>query len=246
LNKFKGEDVKGDWTLEATAKSTLRSIGRINNFEIEYCADLNIVSPILINNGPLQLNINETKVIDSPLLLSQDADNTADQLTYTLISPTNHGSLKLNGVALPLLLSYGSTFTQKDIDSGKISYSHDGSSNKSDEFSFIVSDGTGGWLGIAVFKINIGPVSTKDQKNNLDILIYPNPSKGVLSIVANEMVYGNTNLKLMNSQGKVLVNKNVIFQKSTELNLTSLENGIYFLELKNGNSKITKKLILQK
>ena len=126
LNKFKGEDVKGDWTLEATAKSTLRSIGRINNFEIEYCADLNIVSPILINNGPLQLNINETKVIDSPLLLSQDADNTADQLTYTLISPTNHGSLKLNGVALPLLLSYGSTFTQKDIDSGKISYSHDG------------------------------------------------------------------------------------------------------------------------
>ena len=60
------------------------------------------------------------------------------------------------------------------------------------------------------------------------------------------MVYGNTNLKLMNSQGKVLVNKNVIFQKSTELNLTSLENGIYFLELKNGNSKITKKLILQK
>jgi len=246
LNKFKGEDVKGDWTLEATAKSTLRSIGRINNFEIEYCADLNIVSPILINNGPLQLNVSETKVIDSPLLLSQDADNTADQLTYTLVSPTNHGSLKLNGVAFPVLLSYGSTFTQKDIDSGKISYSHDGSSNKSDEFSFIVSDGTGGWLGIAVFKINIGPVSTKDHKDNLDILIYPNPSKGVLSIVANEMVYGNTNLKLMNSQGKVLVNKNVIFQKSTDLNLTSLENGIYFLELKNGNSKITKKLILQK
>ena len=65
-----------------------------------------------------------------------------------------NGTLLLNGNALAL----NSTFTQGDVDAGRISYSHDGSETLSDTFGFSVADGTTTLTG-RTFAITVTPVN---------------------------------------------------------------------------------------
>jgi VCBS repeat-containing protein len=94
-----------------------------------------------------------TQIIPNTELQVTDVDNTNVQITYTLtVAPTN-GTL-YNGVA-PLIA--GNTFTQNDINSNSINYTHDGTETISDAFTFTVADGSGGAIGATVFNITITP-----------------------------------------------------------------------------------------
>ena len=62
--------------------------------------------------------------------------------------------MRLNGNALAL----NSTFTQGDVDAGRVSYSHDGSETLSDTFGFSVADGTTTLTG-RTFAIIVTPVN---------------------------------------------------------------------------------------
>jgi VCBS repeat-containing protein len=85
-------------------------------------------------------------VITSATLLTTDVDNTAAELVYTLNTIPVNGILRLNGVALNI----SDTFTQADVDSGLVTYDHDGSETNSDSFAFSVDDGVGADTGVLV------------------------------------------------------------------------------------------------
>src|SRR5690606_18519498 len=79
-------------------------------------------------------------------LIAVDRDNTTTQRQYRITQVPTEGTLLLNGKALGV----GSTFTQKDIDEGRITYKHKGGDAASstlaglqyhDKFHFVVSDG---------------------------------------------------------------------------------------------------------
>jgi hypothetical protein len=53
------------------------------------------------------------------------------------------------------ILSAGGTFTQEDLDSVRVTYTHDGSATTSDRVFFIVSDGAGGLIGTTTFSFTI-------------------------------------------------------------------------------------------
>lgn len=240
LSKLIGEDLKGDWKLEIIAKNTFRS-GQLENFTLQYCADLTVEAPSLINNGPLKLQVGETKGVDNQLLLCTDKDNVANDLVYTLVYIPNFGELKLNGNALV----YGSTFTQKDIDDNRLSYTHNGSSNYYDGFSYTLNDGRGGWLGIENFQILVGPVATENPEKEILLSAFPNPTKGML--IVNIEVQGSTSgavLSLKNLNGKTMMEKTLQGEKNLNLDLHHYSDGIYFMEYKSGKSKTTKKIIL--
>ena len=55
------------------------------------------------------MNAGETKGIGLDLLQSQDIDNTADQLVYTIVCKTQRVDLLLSGQ----VLDYGSKFTER-------------------------------------------------------------------------------------------------------------------------------------
>jgi flagellin-like hook-associated protein FlgL len=63
--------------------------------------------------------------------------------TYTLRGNVQHGTVKLNGVALGL----GDSFTQTDLDLGRVSYEHDGTATTSDRLIVSISDQDGNALG---------------------------------------------------------------------------------------------------
>ncbi|MBK9271320.1 MAG: T9SS type A sorting domain-containing protein [Saprospiraceae bacterium] len=239
LSRFNGEDLKGDWKLEIVTRSSLRD-GQIRNFTLQYCAELSVSPPSLINNGPLVMDIGEQREIKDNLLLVTDPDEGPDNLTFTLVSIPSHGTFTLNGNQL----GYGSRFTQSDINDGKLTYTHDGSSNYYDGFSYTVEDGKGGWLGIETFRILVGPVSTDDQGLAEALKAYPNPTSGQLFIQLDSPLSGDGRILIRDLNGRMLKEKTLKSDKLVFFELENLDNGIYLLEYQSSQHRLSKKIIL--
>lgn len=87
---------------------------------------------------------------------------------------------------------------------------------------------------------------SQDIENELEVSVYPNPGKGIFQL----FIYGNyeaqNNITLTNSIGQ-----NVKYQlirngnNSLSLNIKEKKDGIYYLNIKNQDSSLTKKIILK-
>ena len=83
-----------------------------------------------------------------------DADNMPDQLVYRIMQSPMGGVIKVDGVAIG---RFGS-FTQQDINDGKVTFQHAGNEDFIDGFQFTVSDGTN----VTVekeFKFDVTPIN---------------------------------------------------------------------------------------
>lgn len=96
------------------------------------------------------------------------------------------------------------------------------------------------------------PMNRNEVKNgkslepisNTDIIIYPNPSDGYITI-ENDILNNNSEyyLKIIGIDGKILIEKN-IRQRINRVNISSLASGTYLILIKQNNETIlTKKLI---
>ena len=95
---------------------------------------------VLLTNNTLDANENTTATITSAHLRATDAQQSASELTYTLTSLPESGTIVRGGTALGIY----DTFTQADIDNNLVAYDHDGTSI-ADGFSFAVNDGFGSY-----------------------------------------------------------------------------------------------------
>lgn len=75
--------------------------------------------------------------INAAQLRTDDPDDGPAELTYTLTAAPARGVLHLNGVDLVT----GDTFTQDDVNNGRVSYTHNGADKTADAFDFTVADG---------------------------------------------------------------------------------------------------------
>ncbi|MEG3640982.1 cadherin-like domain-containing protein [Magnetococcus sp. PR-3] len=122
---------------------------------------------IEINSGFTVTEGRQDRVIGSNLLSATDADNDALQVIYTLTTLPVSGTLKLDGTVLAL----EEHFTQADINSGLLTYSHDGSASESDSIGFSLEH-----LGEAVVTGQVAiSITTVNDPPTLDI----NTSVGV-------------------------------------------------------------------
>ncbi|WP_397453491.1 Ig-like domain-containing protein [Pseudomonas sp. NA-150] len=94
--------------------------------------------PVVGGDHSATLNESATYVLTSTDLHSTDDATPAASLTYRLLGVPTSGSLLLNGVALGLF----GTFTQDDVDNGRVTFKHNGNEQFVDNFQFSVSDGT--------------------------------------------------------------------------------------------------------
>ena len=115
-------------------------------------------SPTISTNTGMTVDEGSTSnTITSAMLNEGDVDDDGTGLTYTITSPTTNGVVRLSGVALGL----NDTFTQADIDSGLITYDHNGSETTSDSLGLSLSDGgeDGATPASGVFSIVVNPVN---------------------------------------------------------------------------------------
>ena len=96
-------------------------------------------------------------VITNAMLNEGDPDDSGAGLVYTLTGNVGNGTLRLDGTAL----NTNDTFTQSDIDTGLVTYDHDGSETTTDSFDFSLADGgeDGSTPAIGTFSINVTPVN---------------------------------------------------------------------------------------
>ena len=107
--------------------------------------------PTVAVNAGLTVPKGQSATISGDRLRATDPDNTAGELTYTLLAPPVHGTLFLAGAAL----TTGDRWTQQDIDDGKLSYTQNGSEMAGDGFVFRVGDNAGNSTPDATFAITL-------------------------------------------------------------------------------------------
>ncbi|WP_395055916.1 S8 family serine peptidase [Flavobacterium sp.] len=110
-----------------------------------------------------------------------------------------------------------------------------------------VGAGDGGAINSASLnfcKVEPSILSIADNIFN-QMVVYPNPTKGVLNINLNTQIDGDTQYSIYDIQGRMILSKksNALVEV---LNIENFANGIYVLSVENGSSKTTKKIVLNK
>ena len=78
-----------------------------------------------------------------------------------------------------------------------------------------------------------------------NLTIYPNPSKGIVNINLNSAITGETTYTLYDVQGRKILDKKSNTSLET-LNVQQLNDGIYFLSVKNGDLESSHKIVIKK
>jgi hypothetical protein len=124
------------------------------------------------------------------MLNSTDADNTDSILIYRITDAVDHGTLVNTNTGTTLTLN--STFTQADLNSGFIRYTHSGSETISDSFQFTVSDRYT-TTSASNFNITITPVNDAPNINGWTQVSFENFESGATGWTNNLTTAGGTN-----------------------------------------------------
>jgi len=97
----------------------------------------------------------------------------------------------------------------------------------------------------APIQINVitGSTAIKEVSNSKSMGLFPNPSTGKLTLQAQKE---NGVVSIYNMLGVKVQEVKVEGNTATDLNLSTFENGIYFVEFSNGKNKTREKIILTK
>ncbi|QDT04437.1 Pentaxin family protein [Rubripirellula lacrimiformis] len=129
----------------STAYSTTDDTVTIN------VTDINDEQVVSTNTGDTFLEGSSFNVITSTMLETTDVDNNPAELLYTVTGNPRYGQLMMDGMV-------AASFTQADINAGRVYYEHYGSEDFSESFSFSVDDGAGSAT-TGSFSITITPVN---------------------------------------------------------------------------------------
>lgn len=114
--------------------------------------------PNLTINSGVKIAIGSGAVITPAMLLAEDIDNSADELTYTIVTPPAQGTITPDD-----------TFTQAQIDDNALVYTHTGA--EADSFAFTISDGID----------TVGPFAVTISLDKSPVLATMNPGMMMLA-----------------------------------------------------------------
>lgn len=241
LSTLAGEGSQGIWKLRLEDRDPGNG-GRLNELDLEICSNTSLDPPVLVNNNVLQLPPNAGQKIFSENLLTQDPDNTDEELVYTVVNTPAEGELFLGGATL----SIGDQFTQLNINNSQVRYRHaDTSMSTVDAFTFTVQDGNGGWVGITQFDIEIDPshISAVEDIDEVDFIqIYPNPTKDQLMVNLVDYQGSDMTLTIYNVDGKKMLT-NQLASTGNSVTLKDYSSGLYIVELTNGIKRYQKRIL---
>ena len=78
-----------------------------------------------------------------------------------------------------------------------------------------------------------------------DVIIYPNPTDGILYFKSANMFEDNFSIAIYNTLGQIVFEKLKVNKSETMVNLSVLKSGTYFVTFSNSSKKITKTLVIK-
>jgi hypothetical protein len=99
-----------------------------------------------------------------------------------------------------------------------------------------------------IVKLNQVNTANDFLESDANFNVFPNPAKENMTIISNKIYTQPFEISIFNSLGEVLLYKHVTTPtKNTLLNISQLNNGVYFLNIvSNGSSYYHKKIIIMK
>ncbi|MFN8319349.1 MAG: M12 family metallo-peptidase [Saprospiraceae bacterium] len=243
LETLNGQDATGVWTLEIKDTKAGNG-GKLDGFEMEICASVTVENPYQVNDVLLEMTPVEVPTISRNYLAVEDKNNSAEQLTYVVVSLPAYGNLLLNNN----VLAVGSQFTQADINSGKLSYAYTSAGNNlplDENFHYLVQDPEGGWLGINQFNIRINAITATQETEELKGLdLYPNPASQQVHVVLDESLTSFSKYKVSTITG-IKVLEGSIIGLNAAIDISQMAPGIYLFTVTNGQKILSRKLFIQ-
>jgi subtilisin-like proprotein convertase family protein len=241
LSAFDGENSEGIWTLKVKILETgFGSSGQISEWGLEFCAAGNSAAPALLSNDTLFVPPLMSNPVTNDLLQVTDTEQGPFDLTYSLVSTPGHGTLYL----VDQELSPGSTFTQGTIDASNLRYQNTNPDAINDGFTFVVEDGTGGFLPVQRFDIKIDEnavVGTEEISAGNHFLLYPNPTSEMVNLLLPTSNTEDMRLRVFNISGQLLLEEKVAAGTlQHQLTTTAWPNGIYLVQLGGRTLKLVK------
>lgn len=242
LAAFKGENTFGEWKLRVDVSETGGSAGTIENWEVEFCADINAAPPQSISNTATECPPGERSVILRERLEVTSTEYGSDGIIYTLTGTPRSGTLTLYGRELAV----GDTFGQDDINGNGLFYVNTDVETEIDEFRFVVNTPDGGYLPVTVHDISIfeGAVVSTEAADRLasELNVFPNPTGGTLAIRWSTTINRDLELQLFNLNGQLLQRRVVNgATKAAGMDLTDLPAGVYLLRIDGAVRRVVKR-----
>nr|NQU90403.1 T9SS type A sorting domain-containing protein [Bacteroidota bacterium] len=79
--------------------------------------------------------------------------------------------------------------------------------------------------------------------NTASLEIYPNPASEEITIKLNNSYTGVVGVKIIDSKGQVLVEKN--FTNKTNLNVSTFSGGVYYVKINNEHLNEVRKIVIR-
>ncbi|GAA3653588.1 T9SS type A sorting domain-containing protein [Flavivirga jejuensis] len=81
---------------------------------------------------------------------------------------------------------------------------------------------------------------------NQSFLVFPNPANDIVELRFNKNISSKVNVSVYNIQGKLILNsEEEPYNKTIQINVSSLKRGLYFLKVNDGFYEIAQKLIVE-
>jgi len=100
--------------------------------------------------------------------------------------------------------------------------------------------------GLFTTTYNYNPSTDISERINNDISLYPNPTKGKLNIHFEELPHNQLIIEVLNTNSQI-IRKEIVKTKSASsgclIDLSSMDNGVYFVRVKNGEKAVTNKIV---
>ena len=247
LAAFDGESTFGEWTMRIEVIDGFGEGGSLDEWSLEFCGNVAVDGPQLVTNEVLPVKPKSGRLINSDFLLTTDGNNGASDLVYTLVETPTIGTLLFDKAPVGV----GAQFTQADLNNGAFKYRHDTEATEgTDRFTFTVSDGEGGWIGITPFEIVLDESATTVSIENVLaeslVTLYPNPAKDLVQLDLTDLATKNVLIRVFNVQGKLIFLQNVDNPTVTNIVTNNFDNGLYFLKMEMEEGALTKKLVIQR
>lgn len=246
LAAFKTEDQIGDWTLQVKVINPDGQGGTLEKWSLEFCASTTPKSPYIVNDDTIYVKPLDTRIIFNTDLAVQDDDNVGSQLQFTIVDDSDHGYLTRDGIQLAV----GDHFTMTDIHLAKIAYTNTNPDAVYDFFTFVVEDGTGGWLGTPKMNIVIDEnavTGVNEKQPNNEIFLSPNPATNLLNINFQRPLLGAGKAAFLDVQGRLLTTKDIQpGEQQLKMPLDNFTSGIYFITVTTPTGTMAAKFIVEK
>jgi subtilisin-like proprotein convertase family protein len=248
LSSSAGKSSLGTWLLIANDETFQNggtfTTGYLESASITICTASANTSVPEFSSNPVSVTAGQTTVLTTSDMSATTGSETASQQVYTIVVVPTKGVITKNGADLAI----GGTFTQADVDSGIIAYSNTQTTLFSDLFKVDITNSLNGWLPNQEVSIEATTLSTSSYSLS-NVSIYPNPSNGVINVrfetTSNDLV----KIELFDLQGRRVYRSNhtsnqALFDESIVTG--KLSNGIYILNVSQGNKSTTRRIILSK